>query len=55
MERKEPKSMAEVHAIRRKIDSATKGMTIHQKFAWFSRQAKMLGVSRESAYLRKAA
>lgn len=40
---KEPKSMAEIHAVRRKIDAKTKGMTIKQKLAWMSKQAKMLG------------
>ena len=42
---KEPKSMAEIHAIRRKIDAKTKGMSILQKLAWVSKRAKMLGKS----------
>ena len=40
---KEPKSMAEIHAIRSKIDKRTKGMTTQQQLAWISKQAKMLG------------
>ncbi len=40
---KEPKSMAEIHAIRRRIDEKTKGMTIRQQLVWISKQAKMLG------------
>ena len=31
--------MAEIHAIRDKIEANTKGMTMHQKFAWISKQA----------------
>lgn len=42
---KEPKSMAEIHAIRNKIEAETKGMSMHQKFAWISKQAKKSRVS----------
>ena len=42
---KEPKSMAEIHTIRRKFESETKAMSMHQKFAWISKQAKKSKVS----------
>ena len=42
---KEPKSMAEIHEIRKKMDKETKGMSLHQKFAWISKQAKKSKVS----------
>jgi hypothetical protein len=41
---KEPKSMAEIHAIRKKLDTKMKGMTIRQKLVWINRHAKMLGI-----------
>jgi len=37
---REPKSMAEIHAIRKKIETETKGMTMHEQFVWISQQAK---------------
>lgn len=37
---KEPRSMAEIHRIREKIEDETKGMNMHEKFAWISKQAK---------------
>ena len=40
---KEPKSMAEIHRIRKRIAAKTKGMTIKQKLAWIDTHAKMLG------------
>ena len=40
---KEPKSMAEIHGIRHKIDQKTKGMTTRQQLEWISKQVKMLG------------
>ena len=42
---KEPKSMAEIHAIRDKIEDETKGMSMHQKFAWISKLAKQSRIS----------
>ena len=45
MKLKEPKSMAEIHAVRKKIDDETKGMGIHQKFAWISKQTKKSKIS----------
>ena len=42
---KEPKSMTEIHAIRKKIEAETKGMNIHQKFVWIGKQAKKSKVS----------
>ena len=42
---KEPKSMAEIHAIRQKMESEIKGMTMHQKFVWISKQAKKSRIS----------
>lgn len=40
---KEPKSMAEIHRIRKRIAVKTKGMTLKQKLEWIDSQAKMLG------------
>ena len=37
---KEPKSMTEIHAIRNKIEEETKVMSMHEKFAWISSEAK---------------
>ncbi len=37
---KEPKSMAEIHAIRSKMETETKGMNMHQKFTWISKEVK---------------
>lgn len=51
---REPKSMAEIHAIRQKLDAQTKRMTLHQKFAWITKQAKMLGVPEDYVELKKA-
>ena len=45
MELKEPESMAEIHAIREKIEAETKGMSMHEKFSWISKQAKRSKIS----------
>ncbi len=37
--------MAEIREIRKKIDDETKGMNMHQKFSWISRQAKKSRIS----------
>ena len=42
---KEPKSMAEIHAIRAEIGAETKGMNLHEKFVWMSKQAKKSKIS----------
>ena len=51
---KEPKSMAEIHAIREKLSAKMKRMNVRQKLAWIEKQAKMIGISEESVRLRKA-
>ena len=40
---KEPKSMAEIHQIRKRIAAKTKGMTLKQKLEWIDSRAEMLG------------
>ena len=40
---KEPKSMAEIHRIRKGIAAKIEGMTLKQKLAWIDAHAKMLG------------
>lgn len=42
MRNKEPKSMEEIHKIREKIYSETKGMTIHEKLETISKKAETL-------------
>ena len=42
---KETRSMAEIHAIRNEIEAETKGMSMHEKFAWISKQAKKSRIS----------
>ena len=51
---KEPKAMAEVHKWQRKLFLKAKGKNIREKMVWISKQAKMLGVPRESLELKKA-
>lgn len=50
---KEPKSMAQIHALREKLSAKTKKMNVPQKLAWIAKHAKMLGIPEESR-LKKA-
>lgn len=40
MGHKEPKSMSEIHQIREKLWSRTQGMNLHERLAWFQKQAR---------------
>ena len=54
MASKEPRSMSEIHQIRGKLWARTAGMNLHERLAWFQKQARRAGRMKDRQPLKEA-